>query len=285
MSSGQIPTLFVRDWSLAPGPDVVALLAALLYLSGARRVRGWSRWRTALFLIGLICGLVAVQSGIDAYDDRLLSDHMVQHLLLLELAPLLLLAGRPLTLILRATAPARRPALARRVRSLRRALHPLTCIAILWIVVVGTHLPAFYDATLRHPLLHEGEHALYVFAGVLMWWPVLDEDPVPSHQLNGALRLLYMTLAMLPMTILGAYLNRDATLFYAPYGAPAHALGISAVADQQQAGAIMWVLGSALMAVCGIWQAMAAMVAEERRLQSRERRADALLAQERVTGS
>jgi putative membrane protein len=282
VTSGQIPTLFWRDWQLAPGPDALALLLAALYLIGARRARGWSPWRTVWFLSGVVCGLVAVQSGIDAYDDVLLSDHMVQHLLLLELAPLLLLAGRPLTLILRTAAPARRPTLARRVRVLRRVLHPLTCIAVLWVVVAGTHLPAFYDATLRHPLLHDTEHALFLTAGLLMWWPVLDEDPVPSHQLNGVLRLLYMTLAMLPMTILGAYLDRDTTLLYAPYAAPAHALGISAVADQQQAGAIMWVLGSSLMVVCGIWQAMAAMIAEERRMQSRERRADARLADEAV---
>ena len=60
-----------------------------------------------------------------------------------------------------------------------------------------------------------------------------------------------------------------------PTAAPAHALGISAVVDQQQAGAIMWVLGSTLMVLAGLWQAMAALVAEERRLQARERAADA----------
>jgi putative copper resistance protein D len=282
MTSGQIPTLFWRDWQLAPVPDAVALLVAVLYLIAARRVERWPRWRSASFAAGIGCALVAVQSGIDGYDDALLSDHMVQHLLLLELAPLLLLAGRPVTLTLRAVAPARRPALARRVRALRRVLHPLTCLGILWLVVAGTHLPAFYDATLRHPLLHDAEHALYVFAGLLMWWPVLDEDPVESHRLNGVLRIAYMSLAMLPMTVLGAYLDRDTTLLYAPYAAPAQGLGISAVADQQQAGAIMWVLGSSLMVVCGIWQAMAAMVTEERRMQSRERRDDALLAAERM---
>ena len=280
MSSDQIPTLFWSHWLLTPAPDALALCAGGLYLSGARRVRGWSAWRTVSFLAGLGAVLLAVQSGIGAYDDTLLSDHMVQHLLLLELAPLLMLAGRPLTLILRAAPPPRRPALARRVRALRRGLHPVTCLVILWVIVGGTHLPAFYDATLRHPLLHDTEHALYVVAGLIMWLPVLDEDPVTSHRLNGAVRILYMSGAMLPMTIVGAYLNRDPTLLYAPYAAPARALGISAVIDQQQAGAIMWVLGSSLMVVCGIWQAMASLIAEERRLQSQERRADALLVDE-----
>ncbi|HET9123405.1 MAG TPA: cytochrome c oxidase assembly protein [Solirubrobacteraceae bacterium] len=282
MSGNQIPILFFSHWLLAPVPDALALCAAALYLIGARRVRGWSPWRIVWFAAGVGVALVAVQSGIGAYDDTLLSDHMVQHLLLLELAPLLMLAGRPLTLILRAAPRARRPALARRVRGLHRALHPLTCLAILWVVIAGTHLPGFYDATLRHPLLHDAEHGLYVLTGLLMWWPVLDEDPVVSHRLSGALRLLYLTGAMLPMTIVGAYLSSDPTLLYTPYAAPAHALGISAVVDQQQAGAIMWVLGSSLMVVCGIWQAMASLIAEERRMQSQERRADAML--ERVVG-
>lgn len=282
MTSGQIPTLLWRDWQIAPGPDAAVVAAALLYLVGIRRVRGWPPRRTVSFAAGLLCVLVALQSGIDDYDDALLSDHMVQHLLLLGLAPLLLLAARPMTLLMRSAPPARRPALARRIRSLRGLTHPLSCLAIFWMVIAATHLPAFYDATLRHPLLHEGEHALYLGAGLLMWWPVLDEDPIPSHRLDGVLRLVYMTAAMLPMTVLGAYLDRASTLLYAPYGAPARALGISAMVDQQQAGAIMWVLGSSLMVVCGIWQAMAGLIAEERRMQARERRADAMLSEDTV---
>jgi putative copper resistance protein D len=286
MSSGQIPTLLWRDWQAAWGPDVAAALVGLIYLQGTRRVRGGWPWpRAVSFGTGLICVLVAVQSGIDRYDDWLLSDHMVQHLLLLELAPLLLLAGRPMTLMMRAASPAWRPRLARRIRGLRWLTHPLSCLAILWTVVAGTHLPVFYDATLHHPLLHDCEHVLYLGAGLLMWWPVLDEDPVPSHRLNGAVRLAYMTAAMFPMTVLGAYLDRDPTLLYAPYAAPAHLLDVAAVVDQQQAGAIMWVLGSSLMVVCGIWQAMAALVAEERRMQTRERRADTAMTDKTTGGA
>ena len=99
-----------------------------------------------------------------------------------------------------------------------------------------------------------------------------------------ATRLIYVNAAMFPMTVLGAYLNRDPTLLYTPYAQPAHALGISAVVDQQQAGAIMWVLGSSLMVVCGIWLAMSALIGEERRMQNQERRADAALA-DRLGGS
>jgi cytochrome c oxidase assembly factor CtaG len=143
---------------------------------------------------------------------------------------------------------------------------------MLYAAVLGTHLPAFYDATLTTPVLHDAEHLIYVAAGALMWWPIVDADPMPRRRLDGFGRLAYLIAAMLPMTILGAYLDRATSLVYAGYAAPARALGISAVTDQQQAGAIMWVLGSTLMIAAGLWQAMAAMVDEERRLQVREQR-------------
>jgi putative membrane protein len=267
-------TLAWQAWQPSWGLDVLAALWGTVYLAGARQVaRGWPLRYTLSFLAGIGCVLVAVQSGIDTYDDQLLSDHMVQHLILLELAPLLLLAGRPGLLLLRATAPSRRPRLARRLMKLRPLTHPLSCLAIFYVIVLGTHLPGFYDATLRHPLLHDLEHLLYLTAGVLMWWPMLDGDPLPHARLTGLGRLIYVIVAMVPMTALGAYLNRATSVVYSGYALPAHGFGISAVTDQQQAGAIMWVLGSSLMVGAGIWQAMAALSAEERRLQTRERRA------------
>ncbi|HEX3834487.1 MAG TPA: cytochrome c oxidase assembly protein, partial [Solirubrobacteraceae bacterium] len=178
----------------------------------------------------------------------------------------------------RSTPPGGRPALARRLRRLRPLTHPATCLAVFWLTVCLTHLPAFYDATLRHAALHDVEHVLYLSAGALMWWPMLDGDPFPGWRLNGFARLAYVIVAMLPMTLLGGYLDREMALVYSGYAAPARALGMSAVADQQQAGAIMWVLGSSLMVVCGLWQAMAALIDEERRLQVRERVADSALA-------
>ena len=279
MKAPQMLSLVWRGWQPLWSLDVLAALWAGLYLTATRRVsRPWPWPRTLAFLLGIACVLVALQSGIGGFDDRLLSDHMVQHLLLLELAPLLLLAGRPGILLLRSTPPGGRPAMARRLRRLRPLTHPAICLAVFWLTVSLTHLPAFYDATLRHAGLHDAEHLLYLSAGVLMWWPILDGDPFPGRRRNGVHRLAYVIAAMLPMTLLGGYLDREMTLVYSGYAAPARALGISAIADQQQAGAVMWVLGSSLMVICGLWQAMAALIEEERRLQVRERRADPVLA-------
>jgi putative membrane protein len=160
----------------------------------------------------------------------------------------------------------------------RPYLGPLPSLAFFSVVILLTHVPSFYDATLRHAALHDFEHSLYLFTGVLLWWHVLDGDPVPSHRLGGLAKLGYMIVAMLPMAIVGAYLNRHATLVYPPYGPPARTLGISALGDQAQAGAIMWVVGDTIMVAVGLWASLASMVAVERRQQRREARADALAA-------
>lgn len=272
MRAPDLVTLLWTHWQPAWGADAIGTGWGFGYLILAARVRNWPVFRTVSFLAGIACVLVALQSGIDAFDDRLLSDHMVQHLLLLELAPLLALGGRPGILLLRSAPRASRARIARRLRRLRPVTHPLSCLAVLYIVVVLTHLPWFYDAALRHTGLHDLEHGLFLLAGLLMWWPLLDGDPLPGRRLDGLGRLAYAIAAMLPMTLLGAYLDRHPTLVYPAYGPPAHSLGISAVVDQQQAGAIMWVLGSTVMVTAGLWQAMAALRAEERRLKVRERR-------------
>lgn len=276
MSAPQLLTLLWRHWQPAPLPDVLAAATMLVYLAGVRRTRRWSAWRTLSFAAGIAVTLIAVQSGLGAEDDRLLSVHMVQHLLLLEIAPLLVLGGRPVLLMLRAVPRRLRPGLARRLLGLRRVTHPVVCLSAFTFLLAIWHTPGMFDATLRQSWLHDAEHLSFLLAGGLVWWPVLDGDPMPGRRLDGVSRLVYVMVAMLPMTLLGAFLTRDPSLLYAGYAAPAHMLGISAIADQQQAGAIMWVLGSSAMIVAGIWQAMAALAAEERRQQVRERHAAAV---------
>ena len=260
---------------------VPAAGAAVIYLAATRRLTGgWPARRALSWLAGVGCVLVALQSGIAGYDDQMLSVHMVQHMLLLMAAPPLLLGGRPVLLALQATSPQRRPSLAKALSRSRALTGPLQSLAVFGAVIVGTHLPSFYDATLRHPVLHEAEHALYLVAGLLMWSPLLDGDPVPRRRLGGLGKLLYLIIAMMPMALVGAYLNRHATLVYAPYGPPAATLGIDALDDQAQAGAIMWVVGGVVMTAVGLWAAVAAMVAEERRLTAREARASSLATSE-----
>lgn len=272
MSAPSLPSLLVSHWSLSP--VLLAEAGVALGRYGAAAVRLGRRWplrRTVAFAAGVGCVLVALQSGLDGFDDELLSAHMAQHMVLLLAAPLLLLGGRPMALALRTLHGARRRALARTLERARPLVRPWWCLGAFYAIVLLTHLPGFYDATLRHPLLHDAEHALYLTAGGLLWWPLIDGDPVLTHRLGGLSRLLYLLAGMLPMAVVGAYLNRHASIVYHPYAAPAHALHISAVADQATAGAIMWVVGNTVMVAVGLWAVMAALSAEERRQQARER--------------
>ena len=274
MSAPSLPTLLVSHWQLAWSLDLEAGAAAGLYLLAAHQVRGrWPVRRAASFLAGIATVVVALQSGVEAFDEQLLSVHMVQHMCLLLVAPLLLLGGQPVILVLRALRGRRRRSLARVLARAGPFATAPSCLAFFCAVVVLTHVPAFYDATLRHAVLHDGEHLLYLLAGLLMWWPVVDGDPVGARRLGAVSRLAYMIVAMAPMALVGAYLNRQPTLVYAPYGSPAHALGISAVVDQAQAGAIMWVGGDTIMVAVALWAALAALLAEERRQQARDARA------------
>lgn len=276
MSAPSLPGLLVSHWEASWPLDVTAVLAAALYLLGTRRARRWPARRTVSFLAGTGCVVVALQSGIGAYDDELLSAHMAQHMLLLMVAPLLVLGGTPAILALRALPAGGRRRFARLLARLRPVTRPSACLAVFYATVLVTHLPWLYDATLRQPVLHEAEHLLYLIAGLLLWWPILDADPVRAHRLGGLGRLGYMLAAMPVMALVGAYLNRHAAVVYAPYGPAAHRLGASALADQAQAGAIMWVLGNVVTMAVGLWAAIDSLVAEERRQRVREAHAPSL---------
>jgi putative copper resistance protein D len=266
-----IPALFVSHWELNWPLTAEMSAVALLYLVGAARLgRRWPLTRTVAFLLGLGLVLCSLESGLDGYDDVQLSVHMVQHMLLLLGAPLLMLLGQPAGLALRVLRGPRRHALARALERSRPATRPWSCLATYYVIVLVTHLTGFYEQTLVHPLLHDFEHVLYLIAGALLWWPLLDNDPVLTHRLSGLGRFLYLLVGMIPMAAVGAYLNRYPHVVYAAYAAPAHALGFSAVSDQATAGAIMWVVGNSIMWGCGLCAIMSALSAEDRRQKARE---------------
>jgi putative membrane protein len=279
VSAPSLPALFFSHWQPSWSLNVQAGLVACLYLWGTSRVHGrWPVTRTLSFLGAIGAMLVALESGIDTFDGQMLSVHMVQHTMLLLVVPLLLIGGRPVILALRAVPPQQRGALTRALPRLRRLTRPWPALAMYFSVLGVTHLAWFYDATLKDPLLHGFEHACYVAAGTLLLWPLLDGDPVPAHRMSGLGKFAYMLAAMLPMAIIGAYLNRHATVVYAPYGPAARALHISAVSDQATAGAIMWVIGNTAMMFIGICATILGLQADERRQQMRDAREARLLA-------
>jgi putative copper resistance protein D len=270
VSAPAIPDLLVSHWQVSAAVDLMAGAAAGLYLWGARRVR--SRWpvrRTVAFLAGVLLIVVALQSGLSAYDDRLLSAHMVQHLILLLAAPLCLLSGRPVMLGLRALPRRGRVTVAQVMSGTRFLGHWSVGLLCFYAVVMVPHIPALYDAALRHPLLHELEHLIFLAGGLTFLWPLFGA-PAGRGALGSVGGLCYVIASMPSCAVAGAYLNQSGTVLYAPYLAADHALRISAVADQHQAGAIMWVGAHLILTGVALWVLGSKLVAEERRQRVRD---------------
>lgn len=279
------PWAILRSWTL--DPSVVAGLGVGLwwYVRALGRLRrshaGWPRWRTRSFAAGIGVLTLALMSPVDAYADLLLSVHMVQHLLLTLLAPPLLLLGAPLTLAVRSASGQGRRRLLAVLHS--RTVGILSEPAVGWALFVGaiyaSHLPDFYDATIRHTALHAGEHLVYVATALLFWRPIVASDPGPAR-LSYPARLFSLFLLMPAMTFLGLAIYGSDRAIYAPYVALAPRLGTTAVGDEHLAGALMWSAGMLF-----IVPAMAAVLIDWMRTDERAAdRVDARLERARAAG-
>jgi len=205
--------------------------------------------RAGYFFAGLGVLFVALVSPVDGYADRLLSVHMVQHLLLTLVAPPLLLLGAPVTLALQASsARFRKEMLLPLLRS--RGIKALSHPAIGWVafaaVLWGSHFSPVYEAALTNHGLHALEHAAYVGSALLFWWPIVGKDPSPSR-LSPPARILYLFLAMPQMTFLGLAIYGSDRVLYSHYLVTSARLGTSALSDQHLAGALMWTSGMFLI--------------------------------------
>ncbi len=268
------PTLarLLGEWSADPVLIALLLGAALLYLDAAlRRTRAWPLRRTLAFLAGLATLALALMSGIDRYAEQLLSVHMVQHLLLIVLAPVLLLAGAPVRLALAVGGRRLRRALASLLRGLpgRMLARPAVTFVPFAAVLCATHLSGLFELALEHPVVHQLEHAAYFWTALALFAPLLAVDPLP-HPPGAVARFCWMLAAMTAMALPGALLAFSRSVRYPHYLASAHALGRSALTDQQLGGAIMWVGGSLALFALAVWIALAAMSQEERRQRRRE---------------
>ncbi|HEY0517486.1 MAG TPA: cytochrome c oxidase assembly protein [Solirubrobacteraceae bacterium] len=272
MSGEPTPAHLLGSWSADPVLIALLLSAAALYLHAARRrARAWPVRRSAAFLAGLLALAVALMSGIDSYAERLLSVHMVQHLLLMLAAPVLLLAGAPVRLAL-ASAPARpRRALVALLRGRpgQTLARPAVTFVPFAAVVCLTHLTGSFELTLEQPVLHQLEHAAYFWTALAFLAPLMAVDPLP-HPPGAVARFSWALAAMTAMALPGALLAFSRSVRYPHYIATARALGRSALEDQQLAGAIMWVGGGLALFALAVWMTLSAMAREERRQQRRE---------------
>jgi cytochrome c oxidase assembly factor CtaG len=263
--------------------DPVVLLPLGLYAAvyvwrfvGARHEAGGrgAGLREALAFAGALLALVAaVASPIDALGgDYLFSAHMVQHILLGDIAPLLVLLGLSRVILRPAT---------RRLMRIERALglltHPATGLGLWLGLVYLWHLPALYDAALEQPAVHALEHASFFTAGVALWWPLIQ--PVPMrHRLTGLGSLAYVVAAKAGLAALGLYLAWSSSVAYSFYESVPRIWGLSAVEDQNVGGAIMMVEQSIVLVVWFFVLFVRMIVQSEEEERRRERLEDAAAA-------
>ena len=228
-----------------PDPLVLVPIAVLVVVyvrrfRAVRRkegpVRGARAPQAAAFAGGVAALLLAVATPLDGLgEDYLFSAHMLQHVLLGDVAPVLLLLSLSRVLL--------RP-VTRRLMGFERALGPLATPAtglVLWLVLMyAWHVPALYEAAIEHPLVHLLEHASFFTAGVAVWWPLIQ--PVPMRRgLKGLWTVAYIACAKFGLAALGLYLTWSKDLLYDYYAGVPRIWGLDPIEDQNAGGAIMMV--------------------------------------------
>jgi cytochrome c oxidase assembly factor CtaG len=246
-----IAAAVLSSWSFEP--ELVAGLAivTLVYLRGFYDLRGqlparFPTWRCAAFLAGVGALALALASPLDAFANLLLQVHMVQHWLLVMVAPPLLWLGAPAIPLLRGL-PRRwlkrglGPLLAwpKLRRGLDRLTHPLVTWLVWSLTTLAWHAPVAYEAALRSQGWHDLEHAMFLGAGLLFWVPLVAPWPARAPAERASL-VLYLGAAAVFNTVFSAAFAFSYRVFYSSYQDAARPWGIDALADQNAAGAFLW---------------------------------------------
>jgi cytochrome c oxidase assembly factor CtaG len=262
------------SWSFSPGAIISVFAVGAIYAARWRTVRRKHGAREAptrrlvSFMAGLVVVLIAVVSPVDRLAEQLFSMHMVQHMLLLDLAPILCLLGLTRVLL--------RPATKRLQYVERRAGpfgHPMFAAVLYGSTMWIWHIPALYDGALEHPVVHVLEHMTFTIAGGLYWWHLLS--PIRSRRRMGGLGpLAYMGTTKLSLGILGIGLTFAPTVFYDFYANQPEYWGLSHLADQQVGGMIMALEQAVIMGAAFCLLFIRMLAESEREEQRRERYED-----------
>jgi cytochrome c oxidase assembly factor CtaG len=244
---------FFTAWQLDAVAVAILVLLAAGYLTAVALVplrsagQRWPAIRTTSFLAGLlVCGF-ATNGSIAVYDQVLFSAHMLGHLALVMVAPLLIVTGRPLRLFSMAARPAARDRLQRvltgRAASLLTA--PPVALAGYAVAIVGTHLTGLMDQIMRVTWAGQLEHLVYLLVGCQFFVLIVGDEPI-RWRLSAPARWLLLALAMAVDTFTGVILIQ-ATAPIDMIAAPR--LAVEQLSDTHTGGAIMWVGGDAIMAI------------------------------------
>jgi putative membrane protein len=255
-------------WTLEPSVLAAVAALAVLYLLAWRRGRATGSahrpgyGKLILFAGGILAALV---SPIDDLGDQLLVMHMVQHMLLIDIAPILLILGLNKVLL--------RP-VTRRVHGVEQRAGYLAHPAFAVVAYVGFmwawHVPAMYDAALHNTTVHALEHACFFTAGFLYWWHLLA--PIRTrYRLTGLGPVGYMVATKLLVGLLGILLAFAPTVIYPYYAGHPHYWGLSPHTDQSMAGLVMALEQSIVMGIALVVVFVQMLSESEREAQRQER--------------
>jgi cytochrome c oxidase assembly factor CtaG len=235
------------------------LVSAALYGYGVYRLRRrgdhWPPGRIVAFVVGGLGSIGAVTlSGVEAYDDTLLSVHMVQHMVLAMVGPIFLALGAPVTLALRTMQrkPKRTLLAFLHSRAIRVLTFPLVTFGIFIANPFALYFTGLYKVTLENDWLHELTHIHFIVTGCLFFWPLLGLDPLPNRWPYPA-RALLMVLSVPFHTVLGLTIMQDKSLLGGDYYPSLHLAWVNPWSDQVTAGGILWAGGELVsVAMLGI---------------------------------
>jgi putative membrane protein len=240
-----------EPWTLQVSLDLILILEAVLYLRGwihlrLSRVNIIPAWRVGSFLLGMFLIWLALGSPLAAFDEKLLTVHMVQHLLLMTIAPPLILVGAPIMPLLHGL-PRQFVhgivGLLFRWPPMQQFGRVITQPAFCWIAaaaaLVGWHIPGAFTLGLQSEAWHIVEHACFLGTGFLFWWPVVQPWPSVPVWPRWSM-LLYLFLATIPCDILSGFLVFCDRVVYPVYLVGPRQFDVSALEDQQRAAALMW---------------------------------------------
>lgn len=258
----------LTSWQWRADVIMVLLLAGTLFVRGwvqlHRRSQHLARpWRLVAYLSGLLVIALALMSPIDTLVQQLFFVHMIQHLLLIMVAPPLLLIVNPLPFTLWGLPDRWRHrvggwlgrALHRNGRfrpQLRSATAPGTVWLFSVISILLWHDPNAYNAALRHNLIHDAEHLMFFAAGMAFWWRITGAGPRIYKQSGLVGRIIFVLAAVPPNMALGATLAFIDAPVYTYYTAVPRLWGLSALTDQRIGGLIMWIPGSMMYIIAAL---------------------------------
>jgi cytochrome c oxidase assembly factor CtaG/ferredoxin len=248
------------SWNLDPWLLIPALVIGLLYARGWRRQQKRARHRFGLpqlvsFYAGLITVLFALISPLDTFAGWLLTVHMIQHLLLMMVAPPLilygnpylpLLAGMPRRFLKDGMAPFLASVTLRKVG--RFVTHPVFCWTAFVFTSIAWHTPPMYQLALGSPTWHAVEHCCFLTTAMLFWSPIIQPYPF-ALQMPRWTMIPYLFLADFQNSALSAFLMFYERVVYPAYETVPRITSMSPLEDQASAGAIMWVAGSVFFLV------------------------------------